>query len=400
MRQNTDFIPYSKPCIGPEEERAVLEVLRSGWLTTGRAAAEFERMFALFTGAAHALAVSSATAGLHLSLDALRVPRGSLVITTPYTFTATAETIRYMSAHPLFVDIEERSFNIDPSLVEAELRKRGKEVSCIVPVHVGGLPCDMPRLAELSRAHGVPLVEDCAHAFPLRTAGKHAGRFGATGVFSFYANKPITTGEGGMIVTDDDGLARRMRIMRLHGIDRESWERYTSQEASWQYDVVDAGYKYNMTDIAAAIGIEQLKKAETLRDKRRAVASMYFEGLEDLDFLALPQRSEENAWHLFVVRIVESRLSIGRDELVKALREKGIGTSVHYIPLHIMSYYRKLYGFRPEQFPVALANYRTAVSLPMYPDLGPERVERVIRAIRRTCGASRKKAMATGSGRR
>lgn len=382
MKQNSDFIPFARPSLGSEEERAVIDVLRSGWLTTGKVASEFEQRFAEYVGARHALSVNSATAGLHLSLDACRVPPGSLVVTTPYTFTATSETIRYMNAHPLFVDIDERTFNIDPDLVEAALGARAKEISCILPVHIAGLPCDMHRLREIADAYNIPIIEDCAHALPVRISGRHAGTFGTTGVFSFYANKTITTGEGGMVVTDDDAIAKRIRIMRLHGIDRESWDRYTSAGASWFYNVIEAGYKYNLTDIAAAIGIEQLKKAQSMCEKRKAIAKLYAEGLRDCGFIVLPEHTEEHAWHLFIIRIDESKLSIDRDEFINKLGEKGIGTSVHYIPLHTMPYYKKLYGFAPADFPVSLANYRTAISLPIYPDLDICRVERVVDAVR------------------
>jgi dTDP-4-amino-4,6-dideoxygalactose transaminase len=246
---------------------------------------------------------------------------------------------------------------------------------------MAGLPCDMVRLAGLARKYEVPIVEDCAHAFPVRVNGKYAGTIGTTGVFSFYANKTITTGEGGMVVTDDDSIANRIRIMRLHGIDRVSWDRYTSIHGGWHYNVVDAGYKYNLTDIAAAIGIEQLKKADVLQAKRKGVALHYSEGLKDQDFLILPAYSEEHAWHLFIIRIDETKLTIGRDEVIRKLKDAGIGTSVHYIPLHIMPYYKNLYGFTPDRFPVALGNYRTSISIPIYPDLTHEQVERVISSL-------------------
>jgi dTDP-4-amino-4,6-dideoxygalactose transaminase len=383
MKQNTDNIPFARPSLGKEEEDAVLEVLRSGWLTTGEVALNFEKQFRAFVGARHAIAVNSATAGLHLSLDALRIPRGSLVITTPYTFTATAEILRYIDAHPLFVDIEEDTYNIDPAIVEEELSRRNRgEISCILPVHIAGLACDMNRLSALAKTYGIPIVEDCAHAFPLRIEDRYAGTIGTTGVFSFYANKTITTGEGGMVVTEDDAIADRIRIMRSHGIDRMSWDRYTSVKSGWAYSVVEAGYKYNLTDIAAAIGIEQLKKASDLKERRKAIAMRYDAGLGDQDYLTLPAHTEDHAWHLYMIRIDESRLSIDRDEFIRKLGEAGIGTSVHYIPLHIMPFYKKLCGYEADRFPIAMKNYGRSISLPIYPDLTAEQTERVISSIK------------------
>lgn len=381
MNYKTDFIPFALPKIGEEEEAAALRVLRSGWLTTGKETQAFEREFAAYVNAPHAAAVNSATAGLHLALEALGVGPGDRVLTTPYTFTATAEVIRYLGAHPVFVDIEPDGFNIDPELLERELESGNGKPAAIVPVHIGGQPCRMDRILELSRSYGVPVVEDAAHAFPVRTPDGYLGTLGEIGVYSFYATKTITTGEGGMLVTGNDEIARRVRIMRLHGIDREIWDRYTSKKPAWQYEVVEAGFKYNMTDLAAAIGREQLRKAEAFLEERRRIAAQYRAAFEDREYLVLPPDTEHHAWHLFILRLVPEKLSIGRDELIEKLSEAGIGTSVHYIPLHLMPYYARTYDLSPGDFPRSTARFAEVMSLPIYPGLTQERILYIIRTV-------------------
>jgi len=387
-RPEARFIPFARPSIGTEEEQAVLAVLRSGWLTTGEVAAAFEQEFAQAVGSRHALAVNSATAGLHLSLESLGVERETVVITTPYTFAATAEVIRYLGADPLFVDIDAATLNIDPAAVERALdscRAAGRRVTAILPVHVAGLPCDMARIGGLARAHGVPVVEDAAHAFPVRVGDRFAGTLGDAGVYSFYATKTITTGEGGMVATDRDDVASRIRIMRLHGIDRDIWNRYTSPQASWRYDVVAPGFKYNLTDIAAALGRVQLARADELLARRRHIAGRYLELLAGLDGVELPHSAVEHAWHLFILRIRDGALSIDRDRFIEELRAGGIGASVHFIPLHLMSYYRERYGLRPQDFPVSLDCSRRCLSLPLYPSMSDDEVQRVAAAVIGTC---------------
>jgi dTDP-4-amino-4,6-dideoxygalactose transaminase len=378
-------IPFARPSIGGEEEAAVIAVLRSGWLTTGSVTARFEKAFANVVATPHALALNSATAGLHLALEALGTGPGSLVLTTPYTFTATAEVVRYLGADVRFVDVEERTANLDPERLAAALDDAGREgrrVAAIVPVHVGGRACDMEAISAAASRHGVAVVEDSAHAFPVVHRGRMLGTWGEAGVFSFYATKAITTGEGGMVVTRRDDLARRIRVMRLHGIDRDVWNRYTAANASWEYDVVEAGYKYNLTDLASAIGLAQLAKAGTFLERRRHVARAYRAGLGDCDWLELPDDADDHGWHLFVVRLRAERLGIERDRFVAELQQRGIGTSVHFIPLHLMSYYRTRYGLKPEDFPVALRLYRAAISLPIYPSLTDGEVARVVAAVR------------------
>ncbi|MGA2381605.1 MAG: DegT/DnrJ/EryC1/StrS aminotransferase family protein [Spirochaetia bacterium] len=386
-------VPFSRPSLDHEEEEAVLAVLRSGWLTTGEVATAFEKEFAQAVGTRHALALNSATAGLHLSLEALGVRPGSVVLTTPYTFTATAEVVRYLGADPVFVDIDRATLNIDvPQLAAAleTLSAAGRQVSAIVPVHVAGLPCDMEAIRHLSVKLGIPVIEDAAHAFPVRQADRYVGTFGDAGVYSFYATKTITTGEGGMVATDRDDVAARIRIMRLHGIDREVWNRYTEPGASWKYDVVAAGYKYNMTDIAAAIGRVQLRKAESFLSRRKAIARRYIAAFSALDFLTLPTWTENHAWHLFIVRIREKKLAITRDQCIEELQKKGIGVSVHFIPLHTMKYYRERYGLKPDDFPAAMECSRACISLPLSASLSDDDVERVIGAVAELGDASRR----------
>ncbi|NBF41726.1 MAG: aminotransferase class I/II-fold pyridoxal phosphate-dependent enzyme [Spirochaetes bacterium] len=400
MSRSTDFVPFSKPDIGPAEEAAALRVLRSGWLTTAGEARAFEAEFAEAVGKPHALAVSSATAGLHLALEAVGVGPGDLVAMSPYTFAATAEVVRYLGAHPLFVDIEEDGYNIDPERLETAIASVGEQsaagrrgeserppgpprgpVRAVVPVHVAGRPCDMPRIGEIAARAGAAVVSDAAHTL-LTADGTPVGAEGDAAAFSFYATKPITTGEGGMVVTDRADLAERMRVMRLHGIDRDVWDRYTSQQAGWAYAVTEAGFKYNMPDLAAAIGRVQLEKAGEMQARRREIAERYRAGLGDLEWLTMPCDHPLHCYHLFILQLDLERLSIDRDGLITEMREAGIGTSVHFIPLHVMPYYRRLYGYTEHSFPVSWNRFARAVSLPIYSGLTDEQVDRVIHALR------------------
>ncbi|MBN2444655.1 MAG: DegT/DnrJ/EryC1/StrS family aminotransferase [Spirochaetales bacterium] len=396
MNQNTDFIPFSRPCLNEDEEKAVCEVLKSGWLTTGDQTLSFEREFAQFLDIPYALALNSGTAGLHLCLEATGVKPGSFVITTPYTFTASAEIIRYLGAEPLFIDIDEETYNINPTLIAEMLKKKSHNVSAILPVHIAGYPCDMESIRRISETYALPVIEDAAHAFPVTYNNRFCGTIGNAGVFSFYANKTITTGEGGMVVTRDKHLAERIKTMRLHGIDREAWNRYTHPGASWFYDVVEAGYKYNLTNLAASIGRVQLKKAIRFKERRREIAAAYISALQNSDYLRLPLHLEDHAWHLFLLRIVPEKLEITRDDYIIELNKAGIGTSVHFIPLHIMSYYRKRYGLKADDFPIALKNYSSSISLPIYPDLTDEQVERIIITIKEIGSRAYKKGIFPG----
>ncbi len=382
MNRNTDFIPFAKPSLGKEEENAVISVLRSNWLTTGNIALEFERQFREYVGSKHAIAVNSATAGLHLSLEAVGIRRGDKVITSPFTFAATAEVVRYLDAEPLFVDIEESTGNIDVDILDKTTRKN-RRIKAIIPVHFAGNPCKMDRIMDIARAHSIAVIEDSAHAFPVRTGkeDRFAGTIGEAGVFSFYVTKPITTGEGGMVVTDDDNIYGRILRMRLHGIDRDVFRRYTNRRASWMYDVVAPGYKYNLTDIAAAIGLVQLEKAKRFLERRREIARSYIKRLSPYDFLTLPRYSNESAWHLFVILLNLERISISRERFVDELLKRGIGVSVHFIPLHMMTYYRKRYSFKPEDFPASYRRYMRSISIPIYPDLSEKDVQYISQSI-------------------
>lgn len=386
---NDDFIPFARPSLGEEEEEAVLAVLRSGWLTTGPAALAFEREFAAFCRTDRALAVNSATSGLHLALEACGVGTGDCIATSVYTFTATAEVARYLGAEVAFVDIEPDSCNIDPAQVELLLRER-PGVKAILPVHVGGLPCDMDALKAIAGGKGIKLIEDAAHAFPSRLPGGMAGTLGDIGVYSFYATKTITTGEGGMIVSNSNDLLERMALMRLHGIDRAAWDRYSSKTASWEYAIVEAGYKYNMTDLAAALGREQLKKADSFLERRTAIAAYYDQAFGDRDYLLPPPRGPGHAWHLYAPCIAEGRLAIDRDEFARRLQASGIGVSVHFIPLHLMPYWAGRYGLKPGDFPNALARFRSSISLPIWPGMTDEQVERVAASVLRIGDGARK----------
>jgi len=367
-----EFIPFSRPVLGEAEEQAVLEVMRSGWLTTGKVTQAFEAEFAAYTRARHALAVNSATAGLHLALEALGVGPGDVCAVPDYTFTATAEVVRYLGADPVFVDCLADSPNLDLDRLEAVLQTH--PVKVVLPVHVTGEPVDWERLAALRDRYGFKIVEDAAHVFPSAGPWGFWGTVGDVGVYSFYANKNMTTGEGGMIVTDDDDLARRMKVMRLHGIDRDAFARYTSKAASWEYAVVAPGFKYNLTDLASAIGRVQLTRAAGFWKDRQGLVRRYLDRLAGVPGLALPAWRDDHAWHVFSVRLP---VTADRNAVVAALTEAGIGTSVHYTPLHRMPYWKQHYSLQEKDFPQAEARFLRTVSLPLYPALTEVQVDRV-----------------------
>jgi dTDP-4-amino-4,6-dideoxygalactose transaminase len=373
------FVPFHVPQIDEEEIRSVVETLRSGWLTTGLKVKSFEEEFARYVRSKHAIAVNSCTSALHLALEAVGIEEGDEVIVPTMTFTASAEVVLYFKAKPVLVDCLPGSLNIDPDRIEGAITPKTK---AIIPVHFGGQPCDMGRILEIARRHNLYVIEDAAHALPAKYCGKTVGTIGDITCFSFYATKTITTGEGGMATTDNPEWAARMRMMSLHGISHDAWNRY-AKEGSWYYEVLRPGYKYNLTDIAAAIGIEQLKKCDDFAAARKNIASAYNEAFASMPEIRAPVCAPElqHAWHLYVIQLQLERLRITRDEFVEALKERGIGTSVHFIPLHLHPYYRETFGYAADDFPNASEAYRRIISLPIYPKMSEANIDHVIDAV-------------------
>ncbi len=375
-----EFLPFAQPLLGEEEIDEVVHCLRSGWLTTGLKVRQFEREFSEFIGARHSLAVNSCTAALHLALEAIGVGPGDEVITTPMTFTATAAVIEHLGARPVFADVEAKTLNIDPAAIERRVTPRTK---VILPVHFAGQACDMDAIMGVGRQHGIPIVEDAAHAIPTTYHGRLVGTLSDITCFSFYATKNVTTGEGGMVVTDREEYADRMKLMHLHGMSRDAWKRYT-QNGSWSYEILAPGFKYNLTDIAAAIGIHQLRKCHAFHQRRLAIANQYDAGLAGVPGIVLPEVDDRQAhgWHLYVIQVDSEQLNIGRNEFIDKLIARNIGVSVHFIPLHVHPYYRERYSLQPTDYPNAMAAYERIISLPIYAKMGDEDVRHVIDAVR------------------
>ena len=382
------FLPFALPEIGDAEIAEVVDTLKSGWITTGPKARRFEEAFTAFLGdpSLQSIAVNSATAGLHLALEALGIGPGDEVITTTHTFTATAEVVRYLGADVVLVDIDPATLNIDPAAVEAAITPRTK---CIMPVHYAGLAADMPALLDIARRHGLKVVEDAAHALPTTCGGRLVGTLGSDAtVFSFYANKTITTGEGGMLVTRDAELAKRARVMRLHGMNRDAFDRFTAKVPAWYYEIVAPGFKYNLTDIAAALGLHQLQRAHGFQQRRVRLAQQMDAGLAGLPLVLPPKAAgtDLHAWHLYVVRLADDA-GVDRDTFIERLFAAGIGCSVHYIPLHLHPYWRDRYGLTPDRFPHSQRAYERMVSLPLYTRMSESDVDRVCDAVRAALGA-------------
>ena len=373
------FLPFALPDVDNAELFQIKEALESGWVTTGPKTRQFEAEFASAVGAKHAIAVNSCTAAMHLALEAIGLRRGDEVITTPYTFAATAEVVRYFDARPIFVDVDARTFNMRPDLLEASITPRTK---AIIPIHIAGLPAEMDDILEVATRHNLPVIEDAAHAFPTHYKGRIIGSLSQFTCFSFYATKTLTTGEGGMICTDNDEWAERCRIMALHGISKDAWKRYTA-EGSWYYEIIAPGYKYNMTDIAAAMGLAQLQKAERMRDRRRAIAEQFNRVFRELPAVQIPDDRDDcqHAWHLYMLRLNLNHLDIDRARFADELKQRNIGVSVHFIPLHLHPYYRETYGYQPEDFSVAYHEYLREVSLPIYSKMSDADVKDVIEAV-------------------
>ena len=398
-------VPFHRAAITKDEENAVLDVLRSGWLTTGKYALEFEKKFSasvsdtdkmkearralsLSDSEIISLAVNSNTSGMILAMEACGVREGTAVITTPYTFVSTAACARHLNADVFFADVEKDNYSIDPVKIEEILKKDTEHrVRAIVPVHIAGKVCNMHRIMELAQKYSTPehkirVIEDAAHSYPSPTELGYAGTIGDAGVFSFYVTKTITTAEGGMVCTRDSELARRMTVMRMHGMDRTTWDRYTSSRASWEYDIIAPGYKFNLPDILAAIGCCQVDRAQLFYEQRKRIVDMYNKAFSKLDFIRLPPDGEGNSWHLYLMRIIPEKLKITREEFAKKMQEAGLGISVHFIPIFHFTYWRKLYpDFTAENFPNAERQYNNTISIPLFPDMTDEQAQLVIDTV-------------------
>ena len=373
------YLPFHVPEIGEEEIQSVVETLRSGWLTTGQKVEQFEQAFAKRIGSQYAVAVNSCTAALHLALDALGITEGDEVLVPTMTFAATAEVVSYVKAKPVLVDCRDDTLNIDVDQIERVITPR---TTAIIPVHFGGQPCEMNRILEIAQRYHLKVIEDAAHALEGRYGNAMIGTLGDVTCFSFYATKNITTGEGGMAATQNPEWAERMRMLSLHGISRDAWKRYTSH-GSWFYEICSPGFKYNLTDVAAAIGIPQLQKCELFWKTRQYYATLYHEGLKNIPEIILPQEVEDttHAWHLYVIQLDLSRLRIGRNDFITLMKKNNIGTSVHFIPLHLHPYYRNTFQYRSEDFPVASAVFERIISLPIYPKMTKDDVYHVIEVV-------------------
>ncbi|GAO28540.1 DegT/DnrJ/EryC1/StrS family aminotransferase [Geofilum rubicundum] len=382
-------IPFAKVSCKGNEFDYLKEVIESGWLTTAGKAQKFEELFAQKVGATYACAVNSCTAALHLGIEALGVKDGDKVFVPSMTFTASAEVVRYLGADPVFLDVEYGTSLLTPAILEAAIKKY-PEVKYLVVVHFGGQSAEMTNdnqtgILDVCRKHGIKILEDAAHAFPASVKGQMVGSMGDITCFSFYANKTITTGEGGMLTTNDEALYKRVKVMRLHGINRDVWDRFTSDKPSWEYDVVAPGYKYNMPDVNAAIGLAQLEQAEIFREGRMAVAQYYYDHLADCDWLDLPVLKvamSEHAWHLFPL-VLNAQSRVSRNRFIELMAEAGIGTSVHYKPLFHMTYYKETYQLRAEDFPNAERTWQGTVSLPIFPGLSEEELDYIVKTIMR-----------------
>jgi dTDP-4-amino-4,6-dideoxygalactose transaminase len=372
------FLPFSPPSIGPEEIREVVDTLSSDWITTGPKTLRFESEFAAFVGAPAAVAVFSATDAMQVALAALGIQPGDEVITTAMTFCSTAHVIEHLGAKPVLVDVVPDTLCIDPAAVERAVTSRTR---CLLPVHLYGHPCDMDPLLDLAAARGLAVLEDAAHALPACYKGRMVGTLGTATAFSFYATKNITTGEGGML-TGDTGLMASARVWSLHGMSRDAYNRY-SAEGSWHYDVVLPGFKCNMTDIQASLGLQQLKKLSRFQSRRREIVERYRAAFAERPELEIPvaRADVESAWHIYALRLNLERLAIDRRQFIEEMKARNIGTSVHFIPIHLHRYYRDKYGYSPGDFPVAFSNYQRLVSLPIHPRLSNQDVDDVVEAV-------------------
>jgi dTDP-4-amino-4,6-dideoxygalactose transaminase len=393
-------IPFYRPSITDAEINEVIDTLHSEWLTTGPKTKLFENEFSTYMGHAYSLALNSCTAALHLALEAVGIKENQSVVVPSMTFAATAEVVRYFNARPLLVDCMDNDFNIDVEDTENRIERAieiGEQVTAIIPVHYGGHVCDMEGVLRLAQKYDLRVIEDAAHCCPAyyreneSDQWKQVGTDGEISCYSFYANKTITTGEGGMVCTNDRDLYERMQIMSLHGISRDAWKRF-SGDGSWYYEIIAPGFKYNLTDVASSIGLHQLRRADILHKLRSERVKEYEKHLGDVDEIILPRQMKNriHSWHLYVIRLKLSRLSIDRAEFITKLKEKEIGCSVHWMPLHMHPYYRELYGYKPDDIPVAASLYKEIISLPLYPDMTNDEVKYVADSIKDVIARNRK----------
>lgn len=366
---------------------AVSDVIRSGWLTMGPKTFEFEKEFAKYAGAKHAIAVSTGTAALHLSLEAVGIRAGDEVLLPTTTFTATAEAVTYLGARPVLVDVDPATMNMDPN---DAARRITQKTRAIIPVHLGGQPCDMDEIHALGRMHNLRVIEDAAHALPSEYKGKRVGQISEFTCFSFYATKTLTTGEGGMVTTDNSEAADRIRLMRLHGIERDAWKRYRG-DGSWFYEVLEAGFKYNLTDLQSAMGLVQLAKNDDMKQAREEIARRYSAAFSSLEELVIPvvRQDRSTSWHLYVLRLRLDRLNKDRNGFIQALHQRGVSCSVHFIPLHLQPYYQRAFGYKHGDFPIAEREYHSCFSLPIYPGMTEAEINHVISAVLNTAAESR-----------
>lgn len=378
-RNRETFLPYSVPLIEDDDINEVVETLKSGWVAKGPRTIEFEKRFAEYTGAKYAIAMNSATAALHIALIAGGVKPGDEVITTPITFAATANTIIHVGATPIFVDVDPNTFCIDANKIEEKITDRTK---AIVPVHYTGHACDMDKIRAIAEKHDLFVSEDAAHAIDTYYKGDLIGKKGDCASFSFYATKNICTGEGGMLTTNREDIAEKARVMSTHGMSKAAWNRY-GKGGAWRYDIEYPGHKYNMFDIQAALAKTQMNKLDFMQDRRKEIVKKYEEAFSKLDGIKLPPEADytTHSWHLYVTRLELDKLTIDRDRFIELMAEANIGTSVHFIPVHLMSYYRETYGYKEGDLPVAESYFDTIVSLPLYPKMTDEDVQDVINAV-------------------
>ena len=376
-----NFLPFARPLIEQEDIEEVVDTLNSDWLTTGPKTHLFEEEFAKYIGCKYAVAVNSCTAALHISLAALGIGKGDEVITTPYTFISTVNVIVQQGAIPVFVDIKPDTFNINPDKIGEKINDKTK---AIMPVHFAGQPCEMEKIMKIAKDNNLMVIEDAAHAISAEYEGRKIGTIGDATSFSFYPTKNMTTGEGGMVTTNDEELANKFKIWSLHGISKDAWKRY-SAEGSWYYEVVCPGYKYNMTDIQASLGLHQLKKLNNFQRKREGIVKAYNEAFKDMKEITIPfiKNNIKHAWHLYVIKIVSEKLKINRNQFIEALKAENIGTSVHFIPAHLQPYYRDTFGFKKGDFPNAEYAFERAISLPLFPKMSDKDVKDVINSVKK-----------------